>query len=97
MLGWFGTLKADDIHFKMSPNPSSGKVELALTDMNAGTLQVEIFNVLGSKILTLNYNVDKGDNSITLNLNELPEGVYLVRVQQNSNASVKRLKIQHTD
>jgi choice-of-anchor B domain-containing protein len=58
--------------FSMYPNPTNGLVSIKSSE----TIEkVEIFNILGSKVIALgNFN----SNEATLNVNELASGVYLV-------------------
>lgn len=96
-LGLFGSLGAQDIHVKISPNPASSSIELSLTGTTEGKVDVEIFTVLGTRIYQAQYNLETGQTTIQLSISTIPDGIYLVRVSQNGNASVRRLKIQHTE
>lgn len=96
-LGWFRSANAEDIHLRIAPNPASTNVVVSMPELVKGTVTIEIFTVLGSKISSTVYLVDAGSNAINLNIAQLPDGMYLVRVSQNDNTSVKRLKVQHSE
>jgi Secretion system C-terminal sorting domain len=96
-LGWFRSANAEDIHLRIAPNPASANVVVSMPELAKGTVTIEIFTVLGSKISSTIYQVEAGFNSVNLSTAQLPDGIYLVRVSQNDNTSVKRLKVQHTE
>ncbi|WP_299059260.1 T9SS type A sorting domain-containing protein [uncultured Polaribacter sp.] len=81
--------KVDNLLFQLSPNPTTGLVHIKLEDIN--DTKVELYNILGKKILTKKYfNVDK----VSLNIDSLPAAIYLVKVTSNTGATntVKILK-----
>ena len=69
-------------YIKMYPNPTTG--ELYLDGLKNGTLQV--FNMLGEKILERNTN-----NLKSINLKGQPTGLYLFKI--NQDAGVKTFKV----
>lgn len=95
ILGWFRSAHAEDIHLRIAPNPASSNVELTLPAVEKGMVKVEIYTILGTQIQSTVYQVSEGAVSLNLSVANLPDGMYLVRVSQNDNISVKRLKVQH--
>jgi hypothetical protein len=91
------TAFADDIHVKIAPNPASAQTEIHISNAADGQAKLEIYNVLGTLIQTSEITLGAGSNSIVLNISTLAEGIYLVRVAQNGESCVKRLKVQHSD
>ena len=67
-------------HFKIYPNPTNG--ELTIQDIQNGEL-VQIFNTLGELVMS------KIVQSSSLNIQELPSGVYLVVTPKGKNTIVK--------
>ena len=73
-------LSAKDIanknqQIKVYPNPASTSINIHLIDFEDLILKIEIFNTLGQKIQTINAN----SNSIEINLEELPSGLYVLK------------------
>ena len=68
------------------PNPSTGLVRLDIKE--AGTYQVNVFNVMGELVSTQRTNV-----STTLDLSGLAKGVYTVRVNDQEKSMVQRLTL----
>jgi len=58
------------------PNPNNG--QFTIESSISGASSVEIYNVLGEKVLTKNLSTPKGVN--TINISNQPNGVYLYRI-----------------
>ena len=74
------------------PNPATTNfnVELSLTETNE--LGVDIYNVLGVKVLTVPFaNYEAGNNTISINTAKLAEGVYILNVR-NHNEQISTIK-----
>ncbi len=73
--------------FTLAPNPSNGNVKIMLNLTNTTTLHVEIMDLLGKNILRQTSDGNLGLNTLSFDLNYLPTGTYLVKV----NGMVKKL------
>jgi hypothetical protein len=80
----FGTATAieDNIESEMSckifPNPTTGRIEFQ-TSGNELLNRIEIFNIQGKPVLSINYPLDN-----LLDLTGFPDGIYLIRLQTES-------------
>jgi hypothetical protein len=77
--------------FSLQPNPTTGtatlRVELA---ENAGELRVQLLNLLGQTVWETNVsNTDR--ISEQLNLNDRPDGIYLVRLMADGQVATRKL------
>jgi len=68
------------------PNPSTGLVSVTAPGFS-NKAQVEIFNILGTKVHTGNISNEKSN----LDLGELKSGVYLIKVVEGKQVAVSRL------
>lgn len=84
----------DDFRFGLSPNPASNSVTIE-TEIAVNDIKIEVFSILGDKILEQTFKESAGKRSFVVNTQAIPDGIYLVRVSFGSHVSVKRLKIQH--
>ncbi|MDX5320416.1 MAG: T9SS type A sorting domain-containing protein [Bacteroidota bacterium] len=66
-----------DKPMKIFPNPTSGMLHLEFK--SEGTVQIEVFDVLGKKMSDLQY---EGEHS-SFDLSTLPNGLYIIRVTEN--------------
>lgn len=76
------------------PNPSQGQVTLTFVTNENTWVKMEVFSVLGSKLMEQTYAASETRKGVSLDLTELADGVYLIRVTQGNMAQVKRIKIQ---
>ncbi len=78
---------ASAIH--LFPNPTSGDITLALNNSNLKLEQLEIFDAVGS--LVLSKQLSATENRLSLNLST---GLYLVRIKTDVGLVTKRLVVQ---
>jgi hypothetical protein len=65
---------------KVFPNPSTGNITLALNNGKADKGQVIITDLAGMVITTRNVTGLQGGQNISINLNHLASGTYMVRL-----------------
>ncbi len=62
------------------PNPSNGNYSIELDAQKNETITISLFDLNGKIIDQINWNVIEGTNTINPLWNELPSGVYLVKI-----------------
>lgn len=78
-----------DFNITLFPNPSSGQVELRLSEQLSGDAVVQIFGAEGKWLRQ--QQLIAGERSIRLDTEGLPGGLYLVKVEAPFGALSKRL------
>jgi hypothetical protein len=74
------------------PNPFSDKVTVELQNVNAGTVKVEVLDISGRLVTTVEEVVNQGTQTITVNgLSGLTQGVYMVRVTASGVTQTSKL------
>jgi len=76
------------------PNPAK---QFATLNVFAGTsaeTQVVLINSIGQKVLEQQISLNSGKNLITLNLSQLPSGVYFAQLSDGKNLSTRKLIIE---
>ncbi len=74
------------------PNPANARVSLEMSGLREqGPVAVEVVNVLGQVVQRLSPRPQQGFFTETLDLRDLPTGVYLVRIYAREGTLVKRL------
>ena len=71
------------------PNPSTGKITIDTPNVS-GNVNVDIYDLLGRKIMTKYVNPEKK----SIEINELPKGVLLLRVKSKTESFVKKIIIE---
>ena len=72
------------------PNPTSGKVFLSFQGINAGSIDVSVFDLIGRKVLSLNREHAK---LISIDLSNQLNGVYLLQVDFNGKHKTFKLTL----
>lgn len=70
--------------FRIFPNPASNIVNVQAE----GEFSWQLFNAVGQKVAT-----EKAFNNATINTQNMPEGVYFIKLEQNSTQTTRRLII----
>jgi hypothetical protein len=75
--------------FKIYPNPTPGNFTLELNgDVTTAKVHVEIFGVLGDRILSKDMQIDRKQE---FSLSEKPTGVYVVHVSSGVNSETEKI------
>ena len=78
----------------IEPNPGTGAFQLIVNASHSSSAHIEIFNLLGESMLSMDRPTNSGRNSVDLDLNFLSEGSYIVRVSDGFTAISRKLVIR---
>lgn len=87
----FLTFKMEDIR----PNPAHLSTNLFLESKSSGKGQFRVFDLVGKEVFTKDFMISQGKNKITYNTSQLPEGIYIYRVDAFGESVTSRLVIVH--
>ena len=77
------------------PNPSSGMFNLYFENFNLESVDLNIVDISGKLILNRIYSFSKDNpKTIFLNLSNLSQGMYLMKIESDDKSTVKRLVIR---
>lgn len=68
------------LSFEVSPNPVSEDISIKIFSPKAQEAPIEIFDISGRKLLQQRHSFMQGENCKLLNISELDNGIYFVRV-----------------
>ncbi len=79
------------------PNPNTGTFTLKgnVIGINNSTVSLEIVNAIGQVLYTGNTTVQNDELNKTIDLQNIPEGIYLLRVNAGDQSKTFRFAIQH--
>ena len=66
---------------RIYPNPAKQSLNIDLLNLQAGELQLSLYNVLGQEVLFLPYSLEDGNNRLTLSLENLSAAVYIIQLK----------------
>ena len=75
------------------PNPFNNKALVTFQAEKTGVMTERITNMLGSEVYKGTMNVKVGNNTSTIDRNNLPAGVYFYSIVEGKNVSTKRIVI----
>jgi hypothetical protein len=78
---------------KIAPNPGTGIFTIGYSLKVTGYLQFTLINELGQVVYSNAEYKTAGDNEEQLNFQNLPEGIYTLRLQNNSSSITRKLSI----
>ena len=78
------------------PNPARSLVNVNYSIERDEAVSVEIYNLLGNKLQEVNYGYQSaGSYSQQLNISNLANGMYLLRIQAGDEQVISKLKVQN--
>jgi|SRR5690606_3275575 len=96
--GVSGMEENDNLSFKMEdirPNPANASATLFLESRSSGNAEFRVFDLVGKEVYTKEVMITQGRNKITYNTSQLPEGVYIYRLDAFGESMTSRLVIVH--
>jgi hypothetical protein len=93
----YGITSVDDFaensgQFNVYPNPSNGRFKIDITENTGNLVNLEIYSMLGEKILERN-DFDL-QNSKEINISDFPKGIYLIIIKDSEKVTTKKLVVE---
>lgn len=80
-------------HVQVYPNPSVGQFTLFFRSDIRGVVFVDLTSYNGTTINIFEQEIEAGDNSILINQQDLPAGLYLMRIRSRNSLIVRKIVI----
>jgi hypothetical protein len=74
-----------------TPNPFNGSLHIKYNSVTEGTANIQIIDMLGKSHQNTNMVVNKGENTLTLDTDALPVGIYFIRVTNGAEVTTQRI------
>ena len=84
---------AANTEINIVPNPAKDIAYVNLTLAESADVQVQLYDAVGRLISTSNQNLPAGAQKIDMSTNELPTGLYNVKIAVGSSVFVKQLSV----
>ena len=80
-----------EIDFSVSPNPTSGELNITLANQNNRILGIQVFALKGQLLKDIQIDTSLSTNNSQLNLEALPEGIFIVKVRTNEGLGIRKV------
>ncbi|MDC1068884.1 T9SS type A sorting domain-containing protein, partial [Candidatus Kapabacteria bacterium] len=91
---WFSVTEGNKRGFKVTPNPTDGKIEINYNGLSAGNTRLEIIDNLGQVILTDEFYSNGSHFNQTFDLTNQSKGIYFVSLWNNGIRVSKKIIIK---
>lgn len=80
--------------FNLTPNPSFGQIRCSFKLLESSNVSLEVFDLQGRVIWSSgNIHADEGNNTITLDLTDLNNGIYFINMKSGEFSLSRRLTL----
>jgi hypothetical protein len=84
----------DVFSLKFYPNPTVGESTLDVNSLEPGVARVEVYSITGSLVATFSESIRVGVNRVSVDMNSIPSGIYLIKADINgAQALIRTQKI----
>jgi len=80
--------------FTLFPNPTDGKVNLVVGETLQGKAIIEVYNLLGERMMTKNMDCLLQGETISLDLTHLVSGLYIIKVSAENGSCSKKVSVR---
>ncbi len=80
----------NDNAYSLYPNPTSDKLFIRANNNGVTDVNIEIMDAIGKIVLKQNHNFSAAENTVALNVNVMPAGIYLVKLTSLKDTKVIR-------
>lgn len=78
---------------QLFPNPAGDQVQINFNSKENSHSSIQIFNVMGQMVKQVNLETSPGKNSSAVNVSDLPQGTYLLKMGEGDDMVSERLVI----
>lgn len=90
-----GITEKMNTNVKVYPNPTSGRFTISLDQLSGSSIIFKVSNVTGELVFNETRELFSSSYTGEINLEKLPNGVYVITVQSGSAIAVQRITIQN--
>ena len=89
----YSILEEPSMDFALFPNPTDGKVNLVMGEALEGKAIVEVYNLLGERMMVKNVSHLQKDEAYSLDLSHLVSGLYIITLRSDKGCCSKKVSV----
>jgi hypothetical protein len=82
---------AESISIQLTPNPTPSQVLINLDSKSSKNLGLRVIDMTGRAVVTEKWQIQRGENTRTLNLGDLVRGIYMIQISENQDVISKKI------
>lgn len=86
-----GLNEIENSNFKLYPNPAINELTLEIDSKEYQKGEIKIVNLIGQNVIHKAVTLNKGNNTILLNIAELNKGIYFIELSSNKTKLVRKI------
>lgn len=76
------------------PNPATSDLNIEVNSTKNSVVEVDLLNLLGQTVLMEQFRMNQGMNTSTMNISNLENGLYIVRLKSGGDTFMKKIVIE---
>lgn len=84
----------EKVSMMIFPNPAKDIVNVQFLAQQEGEYRVSLIDVVGKEVMNQLHSLYEGENSLVLKTQDLPKGIYFVKVSNETQSEVSKLVIE---
>ena len=90
----YSTLEWHATSFELFPNPTDGKVNLVIDETLRGKAVIEVYNLLGERMMTKKIGKLQQGETLSLDLSRLVSGLYIIKLSSENGSCSKKVSVR---
>ena len=82
------------VDFDLFPNPTNGTVNLVVGEALQGQAIVEVYNLLGERMMAKSIGYLQKGETLSLDLRHLVSGLYIIKLSTKSGCCTKKVSVR---
>lgn len=82
------------LHFEVYPNPTDGKINLVVDETLQGKAVVEVYNLLGERMMTQKVGRLQKGEALSLDLGGLVSGLYIIKLSTENGSCSRKVSVK---
>ena len=82
------------VSFDLFPNPTDGKVNLIVGETLQGKAVVEVYNLLGERMMTKNISHLQKNETLPMDLGRFVSGLYIIKLSTENGSCTKKVSVR---
>ena len=89
----YSTPEWHSVDFSLFPNPTDGKVNLIIGETLQGKAVIEVYNLLGERMMVKKVGQLQQGETLSLDLSRLVSGLYIIKLSTESGSCSKKVSV----